>query len=244
MISQNIIEDRLNLRGMKLLEEYRGMVHKHQIECFCGIIFNKTIKHVLNGETDCGNHQFNEKLIGQKFNKLTILAKDRGRRANGIAAGRYLCECECGRKLPVILSNLRTGHTTSCGNCGNFRNGKCTSQPVLKIEEELNSLNIKTKHNYKIDNYYVDLFLPDLNIVIEYDEWFYHQSRIERDELRYKHFKSKRQKYLRIKTCRVKPTIGEIVEKLINLKVGTTEFEEITLGKWGDSSIRSFQHQN
>jgi len=48
---------------------------------------------------------------GDKYNKLTII-KEVERRYNKRC---FLCECVCGNKTLVVLSNLRSGHTKSCG---------------------------------------------------------------------------------------------------------------------------------
>lgn len=31
---------------------------------------------------------------------------------------QFLCECSCGRQVVVRLGHLRSGHSTTCGNCG------------------------------------------------------------------------------------------------------------------------------
>lgn len=50
-------------------------------------------------------------LIGDEYGKLTVIEElDR----KGYTR-MFLCECECGNKVEVQMSNLRTGHTKSCG---------------------------------------------------------------------------------------------------------------------------------
>lgn len=49
-------------------------------------------------------------VVGEKYHRLTILSGEtRGGRP------RAFCRCECGTEKWVILRNLRTGHTRSCG---------------------------------------------------------------------------------------------------------------------------------
>lgn len=31
---------------------------------------------------------------------------------------RFLCQCACGQQVTARLDHLRSGHTSSCGNCG------------------------------------------------------------------------------------------------------------------------------
>lgn len=52
-------------------------------------------------------------LIGEKFNKLTIL-EELSVRANG-GGKQYKCQCECGNVCVVRSDHLKSGHTTSCG---------------------------------------------------------------------------------------------------------------------------------
>lgn len=51
-------------------------------------------------------------ITGQKFGKLTAkeyMFTDKGK------SSTWLCECECGNTIPVVLVSLRNGNTQSCG---------------------------------------------------------------------------------------------------------------------------------
>lgn len=50
-------------------------------------------------------------LVGQKFNMLTVL--EFYDIQNGMS--RWLCQCDCGKILPVYGRNLKSGNTISCG---------------------------------------------------------------------------------------------------------------------------------
>lgn len=50
-------------------------------------------------------------LTGRAFNDLTVI----GRSARKAAYPYWVCQCTCGRVAEVASSNLREGHTTSCG---------------------------------------------------------------------------------------------------------------------------------
>lgn len=55
-------------------------------------------------------------LSGQKFGKLTVLERAEDHIApDGRKVIRYLCQCECGNTTIAVPSNLKNGHTTSCG---------------------------------------------------------------------------------------------------------------------------------
>lgn len=51
-------------------------------------------------------------LKGQKFGRLTVLAKQSVTRDGGI---KWFCLCDCGKTVSVKSGNLRSGHTLSCG---------------------------------------------------------------------------------------------------------------------------------
>ena len=55
-------------------------------------------------------------IMGQKFGKLTVIE-----RAENTKAGktRWLCQYDCGNRKVVTGSDLRSGHTTSCG-CAHY----------------------------------------------------------------------------------------------------------------------------
>lgn len=49
-------------------------------------------------------------LSGQKFGRLTV-----GERVPGIGKPHWNCVCDCGKPKIVSSSNLKNGHTKSCG---------------------------------------------------------------------------------------------------------------------------------
>lgn len=48
-------------------------------------------------------------LTGQRFGRLTVIERA------GAKPTRWLCECECGRKIEINAYSLNSGRTTSCG---------------------------------------------------------------------------------------------------------------------------------
>lgn len=52
-------------------------------------------------------------LLGQKFEKLTVLRKTDERTKHGSII--WECQCDCGNKVKVSAGNLRSGNTNSCG---------------------------------------------------------------------------------------------------------------------------------
>lgn len=64
-------------------------------------------------------------MTGCMFGKLTVIKRE----ANNIQPNRgqktmWLCQCDCGNKVIVSGTHLRSGHTKSCG-CINFSHGMC-----------------------------------------------------------------------------------------------------------------------
>ena len=52
-------------------------------------------------------------LTGQKFHKLTVLNRAYPNTKSGNA--RWHCICDCGKECDVVGTNLKSGHTKSCG---------------------------------------------------------------------------------------------------------------------------------
>ena len=51
-------------------------------------------------------------LSGQKYGRLTVISRAEGKDKRRVY---WLCRCECGKEVVVQSSQLRTGHTRSCG---------------------------------------------------------------------------------------------------------------------------------
>lgn len=73
---------------------------------------------------------------GEQYGDLTVVkeVKSTGKR-------KFLCECSCGAKKEVRLGHLRSGHSTSCGQCGIEYNGV---RRTLKAWAEKYGLNEST----------------------------------------------------------------------------------------------------
>lgn len=56
-------------------------------------------------------------IVGKRFGKLVVVKCDR---VDASHQSYWLCECDCGNKTVVRLSNLKTGNTSSCG-CGRHK---------------------------------------------------------------------------------------------------------------------------
>ena len=88
-------------------------------QCDCGNITTVLGTKLRKGETkSCGCLRKQSKnvvdMLGQKFGHLTVVERA-GSSATGLA--EWLCKCDCGNPnlIKTTGSNLRSGHTTSCG---------------------------------------------------------------------------------------------------------------------------------
>jgi len=50
-------------------------------------------------------------LTGQRFGKLVVISKT----ISDNYKSRWLCQCDCGNQTIVLIDNLKSGHTKSCG---------------------------------------------------------------------------------------------------------------------------------
>lgn len=57
---------------------------------------------------------------GERYGDLTVI------RETGKVTGKrnFICKCACGNQVTVRLGHLRSGHSTTCGNCGIEHDGQ------------------------------------------------------------------------------------------------------------------------
>lgn len=180
-----------NLKVLKLDEE-RNKISRDTYwlcECQCE---NKTIisgrtSDLINGTTkSCGclkslamKKRFKNIVhIGDRFGKLKVISHDDERyknykKDNNISRHFWICKCDCGNVVSVETGSLKSGHSLSCG-CLNSKN-------ELKIQSILNKHNIKYIPQMKYKGLLgvgegqlsYDFYLPDYNILIEYQGEFH-----------------------------------------------------------------------
>ena len=87
--------------------------------CDCGGTKDAYGHNLVYGQTrSCGclmeesKHQLTEDLTGKKFNRLTVLFRDETATTKAI---KWICQCDCGNTCSVAGSNLKNGHSKSCG---------------------------------------------------------------------------------------------------------------------------------
>lgn len=155
--------------------EKRGTEWYWRCKCECGgerIVAGKNLRGgqcrscgCLKKESDNAPNTKNViNMLGKTFGHLTVIARD-GSDHRGEA--KWLCQCDCGYSQPISVlgSNLRTGHTTSCG-CDRRSKGE---QKIANILLK-NQIKFITEYRLKdIYQYRFDFYIPDWNCLIEYD---------------------------------------------------------------------------
>jgi hypothetical protein len=91
-------------------------------------------------------------ITNQIFGKLTVIS-EAFRKKNVY----WNCLCECGNKTVVIGSNLRNGHTTSCG-CGKADGAIKTAKKMLSLDPRITSAR-NVFNGYKDGNLTFEQFL-------------------------------------------------------------------------------------
>ncbi len=143
-------------------------------KCDCGLEKIHRLSTVLSGKSikckSCHMKDLNkvDDVINKKFGKWFVLQQVETKNGNL----RYLCQCECGRKVEVDGYRLRKGHSKSCPNCRVKTHGSSYT-PTFKIWSDLFSRcynsNHKSFHRYggrgfivcerwhKFENFLVDM---------------------------------------------------------------------------------------
>lgn len=155
-------------------------------KCDCGTLKFVSSNKLKDGSTiSCGckkrtaerqnhyipNQFYYEDLTGQKFGRLTVLHLEEQKGKNYI----WLCKCDCGNLTKVSSSNLRSGHTKSCGCLRGWGNNK-----ISNGEEKIISLLQKDNFSFEREKTFKDLkkyntplrfdfYIPTLNCCIEYN---------------------------------------------------------------------------
>ena len=149
----------------------------YMCQCSCGTVKEVEKYNLIYGKSkNCGcvrKQKLSERLLrdltGQKFGRLTAIERVSGNSSNNKV--RWKCKCDCGNEVIVLSNSLLTDHTKSCG-CWTSQ----TPSMIKKYIEENYSLEVKNEYyvnlkdlNCDLQFMRFDLFLPKLNIAIEYD---------------------------------------------------------------------------
>lgn len=175
----------------RTIKESSGSWKGLMICSFCGKQFESRISSVVSGRVkSCGcENQRQRKINGSKtgrtngqksaYKRIVDLSKETfgllhpieaiGINDNGHAI--WLCYCECGKKVKVCNSDLRSGRVLSCGCLKQSYNEYMIEQIFIK-----NKINYQTQYSFQDCRnpktnalLRFDFYLPDYNCCIEYD---------------------------------------------------------------------------
>ena len=106
-------------------------------KCDCGNETKVRARNLKNGKTKSCGH-CNDIKPCDKFGKLTVIERcENYITQKGLSAKQYFCECECGNKVKIRGSNLKSGSYKSCGHCNNINPGdRFGSLTVIKRCED------------------------------------------------------------------------------------------------------------
>lgn len=143
-----------------------------------------------------------------------------------------LWRCKNGHDWSSSYANIK--HGSNCPNCLDYDNGKPSSKPQRAIFDMIGGI-----LNHKVGRYTLDvaLQLPTANIAIEYDAWYWHGNKLERDARKTKNLISLGWRVLRIKTNDMLPTL-EKIQDCIYLLLDGSSYQEIVLPDWGKGKYR------
>lgn len=143
-------------------------------QCDCGNICYVTTENLRRGDTpscgcitkENGRKQLKD-LSGQKFGHLTVLNFIGTINGNS----KYRVQCDCGKVYEIYSNNLIQGCTTSCG-CVKESHGETKIREIL-TNNNIKFINQKIFPDFKFSDTQgtpkFDFYLPDYNIIIEYD---------------------------------------------------------------------------
>jgi len=110
------------------------------------------------------------------------------------AKKNYWWKCKHGHTWQTTVYH-RTVSKSDCPYCKIQ-----SSLPEIRIYSELMTLFKNVRHRYYYDkNFEIDIFLPDQKIAIEYDGWYFHKDRYEKDVIKNNKIKKFGLKLIRIR---------------------------------------------
>lgn len=145
-----------------------------ECQCDCGKIVIALGQYLRNGKIkSCGcwrdsvGHLNFKDITGQQFTKLTVI------KYVGLDNNKHSlweCKCECGKTIIVTKPNLTNNTTKSCGclksSAGETRIANYLTKNKIQFVQEYSFNDLKGDKNYPLR---FDFYLPNYNILIEYD---------------------------------------------------------------------------
>lgn len=115
-------------RGEDYVSPSGSHLLRWKCQCECGNIINATTSQLKRGISSCGCKSRRESLIGQQFEKLTVISEAEDYVSpKGLHMAKWHCRCDCGNEIDVLGMSLKNGNTKSCG-CSSYTKRKRLSK--------------------------------------------------------------------------------------------------------------------
>lgn len=205
-------------------------------ECDCGTIRSVSRKSLIGNNTiSCGcilQCGYDIDLRHNKYEKLTVIDFEYAIRGK---TGKWICVCECGNTHKVTANHLTSGAVKSCGNCQNNINGRKCSFIQKKLFNLIKNIypNYDISINYVKENRNFDIAIESHKIAIEYDEWFWHGFKQDKDEQRNKQIIDFGWSLLVIRASDNLPRESVLKNKINKLLTKRSVLEVLKLRGWG-----------
>jgi len=136
--------------------------------------------------------------------------------------------CKVGHNFDLDFDHLNGKRSNGCPECNGFINGARVSNPQLEIAAMVDG-----EVNYPYGIYSLDIAIQfrGIPICIEYDGWFYHKDRIDKDKVRDAYLTSQGWRVLRVRSTNSIPSQTELYASLDRLINGSM-YEEIIMSDW------------
>lgn len=128
-------------------------------QCSCGNKYKALTYELTSGKRKSCGCLMSKDMIGKKFGRLTVIEQTAERGADRSII--WKCLCECGTTCNVNGSNLRSGHTTSCG---------CLNS---KGEEKIKKILYENKITFSFEVTFSDCIFPDTGANARFDFLLY-----------------------------------------------------------------------
>ena len=149
--------------------------------CGCGIEKDVLGHHLIYGISKSCGHA--DDLTNQQFGEWTVLwrAPNHGKHVY------WHCQCSCGVERDVRAGLLTSGHSKSCGH-----DTTCSyeEKEVLEYVKGFGVNVIERDRNVLKNGKEVDIYIPDINLAIEFNGVYWHSTDIN-DDIKYHYEKTR-----------------------------------------------------
>lgn len=154
-LTQQAVEEMFFKNGLRILEPYVNSRTRIKAECLnCGNIVSPFYRQIWAGQSGCRNcssnkFRMNDKQISNLLGKFNLLKI--GEYVNSKTP--FECECRmCGKKVSIVVMNIRSMKTYSCVGCdpnGVTKKVSLNSQELEIVEKIFTNFGFKLLDSYK-----------------------------------------------------------------------------------------------